>query len=363
MAFTGVDFQNAFERRVDKVFNDYYDIDTSIDFYKRVLRLGLIEKYDSLDKQRRYDELRSFIVLDKLIPTLTNFLSTNRILLQNLDVVSFDGTVITTNLPHNFVDGDFLYANITGTAGSLNGSYLVFYVISPTEIQLQTTYSIGDLVSGYITNRNVSITDYLRLNSIKVRYKKKSSIGISGFNVTPTKVEFIVDTFSKLRSGDLIGLTDIQGTTFANGDWYIKQTAPKKYQIFEDALLTIPVTGNAKYLGGGTLYEFVLSEPVFQEKPDQISVIDKPSFDFPRWYMSEGSLLLQPAQYIYSAYISYLRIPPFEIDPTNTTLDLLLYMPQELIEYLVDYAAKMFDLETKDWNSFNFDSNQVITNK
>ena len=79
--------------------------------------------------------------------------------------------------------------------------------------------------------------------------------------------------------------------------------------------------------------------------------------------MSEGSLLLQPAQYIYSAYISYLRIPPFEIDPTNTTLDLLLYMPQELIEYLVDYAAKMFDLETKDWNSFNFDSNQVITNK
>jgi hypothetical protein len=363
MAFTGVDFQNAFERRVDKVFNDYYDIDTSIDFYKRVLRLGLIEKYDSLDKQRRYDELRSFIVLDKLIPTSTNSLSTNRILLQNLDVVSSDGITITTNLPHNFVVGDSVYVNIIGSLITLNADYTVASIVNSTSFTINNATSIGSLVSGYITNRNVSITDYLRLNSIKVRYKKKSSIGISGFNVTPTKVEFIVDTFSKLRSGDLIGLSDIQGTTFANGDWYIKQTAPKKYQIFEDALLTIPVSGNAKYIGGGTLYEFVLSEPVFQEKPDQISAIDKPSFDFPRWYMSEGSLLLQPAQYIYSAYISYLRIPPFEIDPTNTTLDLLLYMPQELIEYLVDYAAKMFDLETKDWNSFNFDSNQVITNK
>jgi hypothetical protein len=363
MAFTGVDFQNAFERRVDKVFNDYYDIDTSIDFYKRVLRLGLIEKYDSLDKQRRYDELRSFIVLDKLIPTSTNSLSTNRILLQNLDVVASDGITITTNLPHNFVVGDSVYVNIIGSLITLNADYTVASIVNSTSFTINNATSIGDLVSGYINNRNVSITDYLRLNSIKVRYKKKSSIGIAGFNVTPTKVEFIVDTFSKLRSGDFIGLSDVQGTTFANDDWYIKQTAPKKYQIFEDALLTIPVTGNAKYLGGGTLYEFVLSEPVFQEKPDQISAIDKPSFDFPRWYMSEGSLLLQPAQYIYSAYISYLRIPPFEIDPTNTTLDLLLYMPQELIEYLVDYAAKMFDLETKDWNSFNFDSNQVITNK
>jgi hypothetical protein len=38
-------------------------------------------------------------------------------------------------------------------------------------------------------------------------------------------------------------------------------------------------------------------------------------------------------------------------------------MPQELIEFLVDYAAKLFDLETKDWQSINFDNNQVITNK
>lgn len=363
MAFTGVDFQNAFERRVDKMFNDYYDVQTSIDFYKRVLRLGLIEKYDTLDKQKRYDELRSFIVLDKRVPNTATQLNTNRILLQDIAVSSFGVNTITTVFPHNFVVGDLVELNLTGSTGTLTGSFIVQLILGPNEIQFNNNTSIGTFVSGYARNKEASILDYLRLNSIKVRYKVKSKIQISAFNVTPNKVEFIVDSFCRLRSGDFIALSGILGTISANGEWYIKQTAPKRYQIFQDALLTVPVLGNSRYLGGGTLYEYIVTEPVFQEKPDEISVIDKPSYEFPRWYMSEGAILLEPAQYLYSASISYLRIPPFTINPLDNTTDLLLYMPQELIEFLVDYAAKLFDLETKDWNSFSFDNNQVITNR
>jgi hypothetical protein len=363
MAFTGVDFQNAFERRVDKMFNDYYDVQTSIDFYKRVLRLGLIEKYDALDKQKRYDELRSFIVLNKKVPNTSLQLNTNRILLQDLPVVGIGSNTITTGLPHNFSIGDVIFINLVGSNSTLSINDTVVSVISPTQVQLQNSINIGTFVSGYARSIDVSIMDYLRLNSIKVKYKVESKVDISGFNVTPNKVEFIVSSFCKLRTGDFISLTGVQGTTNANGDWYVKQTAPKKYQLFQDSLLTIPVLGNSKYLGGGTLYEYITTEPIFQEKPDEIAVIDKPSYMFPRWYMSEGSIVLEPSLYLNSAYISYLRIPPFIIDPLDNELDLLLYMPQELIEFLVDYAAKLFDLETKDWQSINFDNNQVITNK
>lgn len=364
MAFTGVDFQNAFERRVDKMFNDYYDVQTSIDFYKRVLRLGLIEKYDALDKQKRYDELRSFIVLDRRVPATAVTLTTNRILLQDIAVTAYSSNTITTAFPHNFSVGDVIFINLTGTTGTTTINATVVNILSQYEVQLQqNNLNVGTLTSGYARNEEVTITDYLRLNSIKVKYKVESKIEISGFNVTPKKVEFIVDSFCRLRSGDLIALNGVQGTTFANGDWYVKQTAPKKYQIFEDALLTIPVLGNSRYTGGGTLFEYITTEPVFQDKPDEINSIDKPSFMFPRWYMSEGAILVEPSLYLNSVFVSYLRIPPFTIDPLNNTLDLLLYMPQELIEFLVDYAAKLFDLETKDWQSINFDNNQVITNK
>jgi hypothetical protein len=374
MAFTGTDFQFAFERRVDKMFNDYYDVQTSRDFYRRVLRLGLIEKFESLDKQRRYDELRSFIVLNKQLPALVNSLTTNRILLQDLNVVSYSQTldslgnaisaIVTTSLPHNVVENDFINIQLEDTVGgSLIGSFLVTLVPDSNSFQINNPPAFGTFLSGFVRNNNTAVNDYLRLNSIKVRYKKKSDIQIAAFNVVPSKVEFVVDSYCKLRTNDFISISGVQGTTSANGDWYLKQTAPKKYQIFEDKTLTTPVLGNSKYLSGGNLFEFIVTEPIFQEKPDQITVIDKPTYDFPRWSMSQGSIIIEPAAYLDQAYISYLSIPPFEIDPENNNLDLLLFMPQELIEFLVDYAAKLFDLETKDWNSLNFDNSQVITNK
>jgi hypothetical protein len=374
MAFTGTDFQFAFERRVDKMFNDYYDVQTSRDFYRRVLRLGLIEKFESLDKQRRYDELRSFIVLNKQLPALVNSLTTNRILLQDLNVVSYSQTldslgnaisaIVTTSLPHNVVENDLINIQLEDTAGdSLIGSFLVTLVPDSNSFQINNPPAFGTFLSGFVRNNNTAVNDYLRLNSIKVRYKKKSDIQIAAFNIVPSKVEFVVDSYCKLRTGDFISISGVQGTTSANGDWYLKQTAPKKYQIFEDKTLTTPVLGNSKYLSGGNLFEFIVTEPIFQEKPDQITVIDKPTYDFPRWSMSQGSIIIEPAAYLDQAYISYLSIPPFEIDPENNNLDLLLFMPQELIEFLVDYAAKLFDLETKDWNSLNFDNSQVITNK
>lgn len=375
MAFTGTDFQFAFERRVDKMFNDYYDVQTSRDFYRRVLRLGLIEKFEALDKQRRYDELRSFIVLNKQLPILVNSLTTNRILLQDLNVVSYSQTldslgnaisaVVTTSLPHNVVDNDSIYIQIEDTlGGTLMDSFVVASVLNSNSFQINNPpVTLGTFLSGFVRNNNTAVNDYLRLNSIKVRYKKKSDIQIAAFNVVPSKIEFVVDSYCKLRTGDYISISGVLGTTSANGDWYLKQTAPKKYQIFEDKTLTTPVLGNAKYISGGNLYEFIITEPIFQEKPDQITVIDKPTYEFPRWSMSQGGIVIEPAPYLDQAYISYLSIPPFDIDPENNTLDLLLFMPQELIEYLVDYAAKLFDLETKDWNSLNFDNSQVITNK
>jgi hypothetical protein len=170
MAFTGTDFQFAFERRVDKMFNDYYDVQTSRDFYRRVLRLGLIEKFEALDKQRRYDELRSFIVLNKQLPALVNSLTTNRILLQDLNVVSYSQTldslgnaisaIVTTSLPHNVIENDFINIQLEDTVGgSLIGSFLVTFVPNSNSFQINNPPAFGTFLSGFVRNNNTAVND------------------------------------------------------------------------------------------------------------------------------------------------------------------------------------------------------------
>ena len=359
MAFTGQDFQFAFERRVDKSFNDYYDVQTSRDFYVRVLRLGLMEKYEALDKQRRYDELRGFITLDKTIPA-----TSGRVMLNSIAVSSYTSgisTVLTTTYKHNASAGDTIFVKLEGDSSSFNGNVTVLSVPSDYEVEIQLI-AIGNLLSGYITTPQ-TITDYLHLNSIKIKYLKKSPIQIDKFIVNPFSVAFTTKSYSKLRDYQHIKIDGVVGTANANGSFYIKQIADKKYQLFSDKDLTNPILGDNVYQSGGVLYVYGVTEPIFQTKPDQIQAFDKPTFEFPRWKISENSIVIEPSEYIEDITFNYLRIPPFTIDPENTSLDLLLFMPQELIEYFVDYAARLFDLETKDWQSISFDSSQVVTNK
>jgi hypothetical protein len=61
--------------------------------------------------------------------------------------------------------------------------------------------------------------------------------------------------------------------------------------------------------------------------------------------------------------MDYIKLPPFEIDPLNDQTDLLLYYSQEFIEYLVDFTARLFDLDTKNVQGLNMDTPQVVTNQ
>jgi hypothetical protein len=327
-----------------------------------------MEKYEALDKQRRYDELRGFITLDKTIAA-----TSGRVMLNSIAVSSYTSgitTVLTTTYKHNASAAESIFVNLVGDGSSFVGNAIVIDTPSEYEVEI-ALLNIGNLLSGFITTPQ-TITDYLHLNSIKIKYLKKSPIQIEKFIVNPYSVLFTTNLYSKLRDYQNIKLEQVVSSTSPNAknafnslnsSFYIKQVGDKKYQLFKDKDLTVPVLGDAPYQSGGILYVYGVTEPIFQTKPDQIQALDKPTFEFPRWKISENSIVIEPSEYIEDITFNYLRIPPFVIDPENTNLDLLLFMPQELIEYFVDYAAKLFDLETKDWQSINFDSSQVVTNK
>ena len=47
MAFTGFNFKESFDRRIDKSFSDYYNFDQERDFYKRTVQIALDKKYQN----------------------------------------------------------------------------------------------------------------------------------------------------------------------------------------------------------------------------------------------------------------------------------------------------------------------------
>jgi hypothetical protein len=298
------------------------------------------------------------IVRDKAISV-----TSGKVMLQSIAVNNYDSAtgVITTTYPHNGLIGQNLNISITGSTGSISGSFTITAVPSSNEITI-APQAIGAFVTGSVTTEQ-TITDYLHLNSLKIEYRRKSNIQIINIVSTPSLIKFTTSTYCKLRSRERVYIDGVVGATNANGSFYVKQIGTKQYQLFSDSTLETPVVGNNHYVSGGTMYFYEVTDYLFQDKPDQILAYDRPTDIFPRWKFTENAIVVEPSTYAQTIIFNYLKIPPFVIDPEDNLLDLLLFIPQEMIEFLVDYGAQLFDLETKDWNSLGADSNQVVTNK
>jgi hypothetical protein len=357
MALTGKSFKTNFERRIDKSFNDYYDDETLSDFFIRGLRMAIMSRYDYLDGQKRLDELRTLIIDGKIVPA-----ASGKIMLQSLPVIAYDDAtgVITLAYPHNASAGELLTIDISGSTGSFSGSLLITAVSSLTITC--TAQTIGTFVKGSVTTIQ-SLVNYLHLNSMKVNYKIKYEEPIMAFEVTPSSASILFDKRVSLRDGEKVVIENVVGATSLNGTWYVSRTGLKKYQLFEDAELKIPVVGNSKYISGGDLYLSFTSDKAFQDKPDEVDYTAKPTFKMPGWRIDSGALCVAPEVGVVSLSVNYIRQPFFDIDPENDDLDMELYLPREFWEYVIDYMAQLFDLETKDGRSFNLDNYQLVKNQ
>ena len=359
MPYTGVNFKQNWERRIDKPFNDYYDLDTLKDFFSRVLTLGIKEIYDTLDLQRRFDYLRSMLVFGRELN-----MTSNRILLQQLAISGYNSTTgqFTSAFKHNLNAGESISVLIAGNSASFDGELVVSSVDSEYKFTAPPQ-AIGAFVSGYI-EAPLSILDYLHYDSSKVKYKVPSPVQIDTIFPTPSSIEFTTKTYSALRTGSQIFISGFTAPSNANGTFYVMAVGERRYRLYSDKNLLTPVSGNAKFSGNiGQLFTIMESEALFQSKPDQIQTYDKPSYQFPRWKMDENALVIEPGENLVSSEISFISKPKFVIDPEDEDTDLLLYIPMEFIEFLIDKGAALFDLETKDVRSLNMDAPQVVMNK
>jgi hypothetical protein len=148
-----------------------------------------------------------------------------------------------------------------------------------------------------------------------------------------------------------------------NGVRYVKQIGTRRYRLYNDEELLSPVVATSAYISGGTITSTKMNS-CFQLKPDQyVQKVDSPTKRFPRYQMADNAIIIEPKNNLQYVEMDYIKLPPFEIDPLNNDTDLLLYYSQEFIEYLVDFTARLFDLDTKNVQGLNMDTPQVVTNQ
>jgi len=355
MAFTGVDFNREVERRIDKVYSDYYDPATQKAFFRRSLQLSITSKYNVLDTQKRYDEIRSLLVYARQVPA-----TTGRILLQPIAITAFNGTVVTTAFPHMLQNGDDATVDIVGSTAQYAGTFAVSAVTQYTFTI--PAASIGTFQSGNVVTSNM-IQDYMHLFSIRAAYLFENEDEIDSVLATPSKIEITLQKRSQLRDGDMITIANVVGANGMNGDRYVKQIGTRRYRLYNDAELLSPVVATSAYISGGTITSPKMNS-CFQLKPDQyVQKLDAPTKRFRRYQMADNAIVIEPKSNLQFVEMDYIKVPPFEIDPLNNETDLLLYYSQEFIEYLVDFTARLFDLDTKNLQGLNIDTPQVVTNQ
>jgi hypothetical protein len=367
MAFTGVDFNREVERRIDKVYSDYYDPTTQKAFFRRSLQLSITSKYNVLDTQKRYDEIRSLLVYARQVTA-----TTGRILLQPIALTNYlygvipplgSLGVITTAFPHMIQPTQSVNINITGSGGSLSQSVVALSVTDYTiTFPIGVAGNIGTFQSGSVVTTDM-VQDYMHLFSVRAAYIFENEDEINSVAATPSKIEITLQKRSQLRDGNKITISGVVGANGMNGERYVKQIGTRRYRLYNDAELLSPVVATSAYISGGVITSTKINS-CFQLKPDQyVQKVDSPTKRFPRYQMADNAIIIEPKSNLQYVEMDYIKLPPFEIDPLNNDTDLLLYYSQEFIEYLVDYTARLFDLDTKNVQALNMDTPQVVTNQ
>lgn len=358
MAFTGFNFKESFDRRIDKSFSDYYNFDQERDFYKRIVQIALDRKYQTAIEQKKFDELRGVLGGNVTVPLN----STGKVFLQPIAITNFDFTagVITTAFNHNALVGSVINYSIQGNTTLFSGSAAATAVTSNT-ITIPVTSPTETFVSGQLTTVG-TITDYMHLFSAKVTYNIPSIFEVEGIQSDTNKIVIVFNRRTNYRDGQEVIVSGVLGATNANGTRYLRQVGTRRFQLYADKNLLIPVVGNNLYISGGAVSIAYTSKEIFQEKSDQINYVDEADYRFPRFKIQANAIVFEPAENIISTELNYMTLPKVNIDPENNETDLLLYYPEGMIQYFIDFGAQLFDLETRNPQGYNLDGNQVVTN-
>jgi hypothetical protein len=201
---------------------------------------------------------------------------------------------------------------------------------------------------------NTQLPDYLHYIYSEAEYSLDSYtfIGFS-YNGVGT-IKAFVDKVISLRTGDFVKISGCPDMNEVNGDFYLKLIGRKVYELYKDKDLTIPVTSTIFYGSSATAVEYRFGKCMILYSDQRIQTLDNSSKRNPKILISDNVLKIEPSGCT-NFRLDYVAQPTVFIDPTNNTFDLETIYPMKFLYQIIDKAAQIFDIETKDPQSFQAD--------
>lgn len=358
MATYGSDMKRIWEAKVFKSYSSFYNNTKLNDLFKQSLFLSVQDVYRELSDQVDYDDLISVIRTEQTFGLNSNKIYVAPIQIANIFTV-FTNAIITTTQPHNIEIGDFItmedIAGIT-TTPSLNGTFTVTnFLHSTTQFSVTTTYNSGTYTanSGAITlvqngaaTVNKMIPDYGDLLSLKAKYSQTLDLQITDAkNTSPIRIK--ANKRNNIKTGEKLNISNINGNTNANGDFYVKVVNTYEFDLYTDIDLQNPTNGNGTFGGIGKVKRiyYKVATPYISSR--KISTYETPTTYAPQFERADTQLKIYPNDHTCEELtMDYIRYDLQMIDVTNSTIDLELTYPYEFLMYVADKAAQEFFANT-----------------
>lgn len=204
-----------------------------------------------------------------------------------------------------------------------------------------------------------SIPNYLHTLAIQTYFQVPYSCNIiDATNKSP--IVIVLDRLTSLRDGDQVVVSGVTGNTNANFIHYVKWLYDdydnKKYafQLFNDEALTVPVVGNGKYLGGGTIKRVVKAWVKKKNSYRKYSTFGEPTTGNPDFEIANGSLKIlpfygQPSMPVCdNIFMDYVSVPPVYPDVTNGVINLENSYSLRFLYFLANETALLMGEESRD---------------
>jgi hypothetical protein len=169
-------------------------------------------------------------------------------------------------------------------------------------------------------------------------------------------------TFSRssaLRSTEQVKLTG----SVCDGVYYVKQLNQTVYQLYTDEALLLPFYNGIPYNNDGVGQRVVGYYATKYSSDEKIGKLTSPTLYFPKYQLADNFIKLYAGvSNVTSVELDYIRTLPVQIDVTNTTTDLLVTYPQELLYKAADKAAYLFGSETGYTQLMQGEVNEIAMN-
>lgn len=359
------EIKKYFEQKTDKDYTGYLDRTKMGRLFKDTIFRVLDEKIANLGGQKSQNQIGDLIKLGRSYTINNNKIVVGKTPIINVTIINPTVFEVTTGFDHNMITGDT--AIISDVSGTLNiptiNTTLTVTVISSNTFRVTVASATGVAV---INTGNVytskQIPDYYAIWTVKPTFLSDRRLSITKATNTST-IRVTFTGTNNIRTKDQVKITGVIGNTNANGTFYVSKINPNTIDLFSDEHLTVPVSGNANYVSGGTLVS-VYSEyakPIVSDR--KISTFSSASLSFPKFEEGDHSLKFLPNDFVCpSIVIDYVSTPK-EINFFDEDTDYTLYYNEKFLFYLIDRAAENFLAEIRDAEGVQLQQQQNQLNK